>query len=146
MPTIHLRVITPERTLLDEDVAEVTLQTKNGQISILPNHMPLISEVEPGEIIVKNKIEDHVVLVYGGFIYVRKGSEVLILADAAEHLDELSEIKIEEAKQRAEQIKKSATGNKEMLAEAEAELSRIATQLKSLDKNRGIHRRHHRKL
>lgn len=140
MSVIQLKVITPERTLVDEEVAEVILPTKTGQIAILPNHMPLIAEIEPGDIVIRSKNSENVTLVYGGFVYVKEKSQVLILADSAEHLHELNETEILEAKKRAEAAKEAAIGNKELLAESEAEIARITTQLRSITRHSGIKR------
>jgi len=137
---LHLRVITPERTLIDSMISEVILPTKTGQIAILPNHMPLIAEIMPGSIVIKSKEEERVAVVYGGFIYVKENSEVLVLADAAEHLHELNEAEIMAAKQRAEDARDAAKGNIALTAVSEAELSRITTQLRSIHRHSGIKR------
>lgn len=142
MSKLHLSIITPERTLLDEMVEEVTLLVKTGQITILSNHAPLIAEISPGEIVIRNKDDEKIALAYGGFVHVKNGSEVIVLADAAEHLHELNETEIVEAKKAAEEALAEAVANKELFAESEAELVRIATQLKSIKRHSGIKRRH----
>ncbi|MEI6267214.1 MAG: ATP synthase F1 subunit epsilon [bacterium] len=142
MSKIHLKVVSPERTLVDNEIEEVIVWTKTGQIAILPNHMPLVTEIEPGDIIIKTGKEDIIAVIYGGFIQVKEKSEVLILADGAEHLHELNEAEIKEAKERAEQAKKQSKGNKVIFAASEAELARITTQLRSITRHSGIRRRH----
>jgi len=146
MPQIHLRVITPERTLIDGLVDEVVLPTKTGQIAVLPNHIPLIAEIIPGDIIVKAKGDDKVTVVYGGFIYVKENSEVLVLADSAEHLHELNEAEILAAKKRAEEARDSVGKDHALFAESEAELARISTQLRSINRHSGIKRRHNKEI
>lgn len=146
MSKLHLRVITPERTLIDSMIDEVILPTKNGQIAILPNHIPLIAEVMPGDIVIKSKEDDKVAIVYGGFIYVKEGSEALILADSAEHLHELNEAEILAAKKRAEEARDSVDKDHALFAESEAELARISTQLRSINRHSGIKRRRNKDI
>ncbi len=141
MAQIHLTIISPERTLLDDMVDEVVLPTDTGQIAILPHHQPLISQVVNGDILVKQGSKEQVAVVYGGFVYVKDGIEVLILADAAEHLHELNEVEIMAAKKRVEEAKASAGTDHALIATSEAELARITTQLRSITKHSGIKRR-----
>jgi F-type H+-transporting ATPase subunit epsilon len=120
---------------MDEDVKEVSLPTPDGQITVLPNHIPLVTMISPGEIIVHGEKDRKIGLVYGGFVYVEENSQVTVLADSAEHLEELNEKEIEEAKRRAEDLKKKAVTIEEQVS-AEAALARSIAQLKSLRKHR----------
>ncbi len=144
MSTLHLKVVSPERTLLDDNVDEVVLPTVTGQIAVLPHHMPLVSELAHGDIIVKKGDHTQVALVYGGFVYVKPGNEVMILADSADHLHELNEAEILEAKKRAENAIEGAKGDHALLATSEAELSRITTQLRSLTRHSTLRKHHHK--
>jgi F-type H+-transporting ATPase subunit epsilon len=138
VPHLHLKVVSPERTLLDEDAEEVILQAKTGQIAILPNHMPMVTELANGDIVVRKNGHDEVSLIYGGFVYVKEGSNVLILADGAEHLAELNEAEILEARKEALVAIENAKGNETALAVSEAQLARITTQLRSLHRHTGL--------
>jgi F-type H+-transporting ATPase subunit epsilon len=51
MSQIKLSIITPERTLFSEEVSQVTLHTKEGDITVLPGHIPIITTLAPGELI-----------------------------------------------------------------------------------------------
>lgn len=146
MDKINLKIVTPERTLLEEKVSEILLHTAQGQIAILPHHTSLVSEIMPGEIIVRSSKDEKIALVYGGFLHVQPHNEVIILADSAEHLHELNEAEIIEAKKRAEDIKAGSIGDKERLAEAEAELARISTQLRVVNKHRNLKARSHKNI
>lgn len=103
--TIKFEVVTPERVVLKEDVTQVTVPTKDGEITVLPEHIPLLSILKPGIIEVK-KIDGKkdVIAVSGGFIDVLK-NKIVILADTAELAEEIDLGKAEEARKRAEKIK-----------------------------------------
>lgn len=107
MAKLHLKLITPERTLLDEEVVSLTCATEDGEITILPNHTPLVATLTSGELVAKNGGEPHFVHVAGGFIEVRPNNEIIILADGAEHFYEIDIARAEEAKKQAEEILKS---------------------------------------
>lgn len=141
MAQLHLTIISPERTLFDDMVDEVLLPTAGGQIGVLPHHMPMIAQVVNGDIVIKQGKNDHVTVVYGGFVNVKDGIEMQILADSAEHLSELNEAEILEAKKRVEAAMKNASGDHAMIATSTAELARITTQLRSITKHSGIKRR-----
>jgi len=106
--TIKFEIVTPERVVLKEDILQVTVPTRNGEITVLPNHIPLVASLQPGVIEVKTKAgETEIMSVSGGFIEVLK-DKVVILADTAERAEEIDEKRAEEAKERAEKIKKEA--------------------------------------
>jgi F-type H+-transporting ATPase subunit epsilon len=104
MNYLKLQLITPERTVLSEEVRSITCPTEAGQITILPNHAPLVANLTSGELITKNGGVDNFIHVAGGFVEVRKNNEVIILADAAEHHFEIDIARAEEAKKQAEAI------------------------------------------
>src|SRR3990167_5928879 len=101
---LKLKIVTPERLILEELVDQVTLPTTEGEITILPDHVPLITGLTSGDVIAKTKGEDVPMAVAGGFVEVHnvslqnddKVTEVAVLADFAEHVQELSEEKIAE--------------------------------------------------
>ncbi len=103
MSKIHFELTTPERIVFKEEIDQITLPTKEGEITILPNHIPLVAVLVPGmATLIKNGVESYVA-VSGGFIEVRPGSRVIVLADTAERAEELDLKKIEEAHARAVQ-------------------------------------------
>ena len=70
---IKFEITTPERVVLKEEVAQITVPTRNGEITVLPNHIPLVSVLEPGVIeVIKSNGEREVMSVSGGFIEDRK--------------------------------------------------------------------------
>jgi F-type H+-transporting ATPase subunit epsilon len=102
---IQFEIVTPEREVLREKVIQVTVPTKEGEITVLPNHIPLVAVLVPGVIEVKTpKGGIEVMAVSGGFIEVLK-DKVVILADTAERAEEIDIERAEEARKRAEELK-----------------------------------------
>ncbi len=98
---IKFEIVTPERVVLKEEIIQVTVPTKMGEITVLPGHIPLVSSLLPGVIeIVKSENKRDVMSVSGGFIEVLK-DKVVILADTAERAEEIDEKKAEAARERA---------------------------------------------
>ena len=125
---IKFKIITPDRVLIDELVDQVTLPTTEGEITILPQHIPLVTELSKGDIVAIVGNEYIPVAVVGGFARI-SGEEVAILADFAEHVSELTDVAITQAKNRAEELKKIAN-NKEIvdIEHFETELARSITR------------------
>ena len=136
---LKLKIVTPESLVLDELVDQVSIPTTLGEITVLPDHIPLITGVASGDIVAVEKGEHIPFAVVGGFLEVKKNSEgmteVAILADFAEHVSGLSEEKIEQAKQKAEEMRQLMI-NKESVdfEHFEAELERSLTRVKIADK------------
>jgi F-type H+-transporting ATPase subunit epsilon len=98
---LHLTVVTAERTILDrEDVSRLIVPTVEGQITILPSHAPLMTSLGIGEMVAVTPAGDEPMVVHGGFLQV-VGDRVSVLADAAEHVDEIDEARADEARERA---------------------------------------------
>jgi len=136
MKKFKIQVTTPERVIFEEEVEEVTLPTKDGEITVLAGHVPLIGEIIPGEMIVKNGEEKRNTLLLGGFVHVEEGGKVIVIADSAEHLHEISEKEAIEARKRAEKLMQESIDDAEGFAEAEAELIRSLARLKIVRKHR----------
>lgn len=100
---INFEIVTPERTVLKEKIAQVSVPTKMGEITVLPNHIPLVASLMPGVIeVVKTDGTREIMSISGGFIEVLK-DKVVILADTAERAEEIDMKRAEEARRRAEQ-------------------------------------------
>jgi F-type H+-transporting ATPase subunit epsilon len=104
---IKFEIVTPEKVVLEEDVLEISVPTKEGEITVLPDHIPLVAGLMPGviEITEKENGKKKIVSVSGGFIEVLK-NKVVILADTAERAEEINIDRAEEARKRAEETKK----------------------------------------
>ena len=94
---IKFEIVTPERVVLKEEILQITVPTKMGEITVLPDHIPLVSSLLPGVVHVKKKDgQDEIMSISGGFLEVLK-DKVVILADTAERAEELDLDRAEEA-------------------------------------------------
>ena len=104
--TIKFELVTPERVVLKEEVLQATIPTQSGEITILPDHIPLVSILIPGVIELKKMTgESEVISVSGGFVEVLK-NKLVILADTAELAIELDEQRIEKQLARSKAVKR----------------------------------------
>lgn len=140
MKTLEFSIVTPERVVFQALTVEaVTVPTKMGEITILPDHLPLVSALAPGEARVKVGDEEVAMAVAGGFIEIRPG-KVVMLADTAEHASEINEQRAEEARQRATQLmQQERIIEQDEYAALSAKLERELARLKVARKYR--HRR-----
>ncbi len=129
--SIHLTITTPERSLIDAQVDQVSIPTTLGEITVLPHHIPLLAEVVPGELRLRTQGRDEFFAVAGGFVEVRAGNEVVLLADAAEREEELDIAKIEEAEARARKVlAEQVVADDQSFAQAAAALERELARLR----------------
>jgi F-type H+-transporting ATPase subunit epsilon len=98
---LKLEIVSPERMVYNDDVDMVIVPGRNGQLGILPHHTPLISSLGVGELRIKKSGTEESMLISGGFVEVRP-DKVIVMADLAEHSDEIDEAKAVEARKRAE--------------------------------------------
>ena len=99
--TLKLEIVTPEAKVYSEDVEMVTLTGAEGEMGILPLHMPLMTLLQAGEIVARKDGKNIFLAVGDGFVQVT-GDRVAILTDMAISADNIDEAKAEEARQRAE--------------------------------------------
>ena len=131
---MNLQLVTPERTVLTEEVVSLTCPTVDGEITILPGHAPIIATLTSGELIARstNKHNDgsHNIHVAGGFVQVQNsGREIIILADAAEHFYEIDLERAKQAKTEAENILREQTLSDEEYAMAAVWLQRSLSRI-----------------
>ena len=101
MATIKLEIVTPEAKTFSDDVDMVTLTGTEGEMGILPQHMPLMTSLVGGEIHARKGLENIFLAVGDGFVQVT-GEKISILTDMAIRAENIDEAKAEEARQRAE--------------------------------------------
>ncbi len=126
--TLKLEIVTPEGTAFAEDVNLVTLPGVAGQFGVYPQHVPLMTQMVPGEIIVNKGGRETYIAAGGGLIEVT-ASHVAILTDLAVQADKIDEAKAEEARRRAEARLKEKLSDEEV-AMTNASLARSLAQLK----------------
>jgi F-type H+-transporting ATPase subunit epsilon len=134
MATTRLDIVTAERGVFSDEVDEVVAPGVEGQLGILPHHAPLMTMLLPGELLVKKGGEEFYLAISGGFIEVRP-DHIIILADAAERVEEIDIARAEEAKRRAEaRLAEHAPGVD--MARAEAALRRSLIRLRVAERRR----------
>src|SRR5512143_150322 len=125
--TLRLEIVTPDSVVYSEDVEMVTLPTVEGQIGVLPQHVGLMTQLVPGEIIVRRGGHDEFLAVGEGLIEVT-ATRVSILTDMAVAADKIDEARVEEARQRAEARLREKLSAEE-IASVNASLARSLAQL-----------------
>lgn len=101
---INFELVTPERRLLQQAVRQITLPTAMGEITLLPHHIPLVAMLRPGMMTVTHPDGTvNYLAVSGGFVEVLP-DKVVVLADTAEHSEEIDQARAEEAHQRAKEV------------------------------------------
>ena len=101
--TIRLRVVTPSRQVLDEDVDEVTAHGELGEFGVLPNHIAFLSTLVPGELSYKQGAVKRSLFVSGGYAEVLD-NVMTVLAPAAEFASEIDPGRAQRARERAEKV------------------------------------------
>jgi F-type H+-transporting ATPase subunit epsilon len=132
---LRLEIVTPEATVYSEEVEMVTLPAVAGQIGILPGHIPLMTQMVPGEMIVHKGDSDHFLAVGEGLVEIT-GRRVAILTDMAIAVESIDEAKADEAHQRAAARLREKVSSEE-LASVNAALARSLAQLRVKRRHRG---------
>ncbi len=125
--TLRFEIATPEAIVYSEDVDMVTLPSVEGELGILPQHVGLMTQLVPGEIIVHKDGHDQFLAVGVGLVEIT-GSRVSILTDMAVAADKIDEAAVEEARQRAEARLREKISAEEV-ATVNASLARSLAQL-----------------
>jgi F-type H+-transporting ATPase subunit epsilon len=138
---IKFEIVTPERVVSSEMIHQVTVPTQEGEITILPKHMPLVGILKPG--VVEYKKENGVfgvTSVSGGFIEVLR-NKVVLLADTAERAEEIDAKKAEAARKQAEEsLKNLRQFDKERYASISAAIAKEMARSKAVIRWKKINR------
>jgi len=134
MSGIRVDIVTAEGVVYSEEVDVVIAPGVEGQLGILPHHAPLMTTLQVGELRVRKGGEEFSLVISGGFLEVRP-DRVIVLADAAERVEEIDLARAEEAKRRAQEQLSHPTPEVD-LAQAEAALRRSLARLKVGEKRR----------
>ncbi len=132
---LHVEIITPDETVYSGDAESVTLPTAEGEITVLPHHIPLIGVLIPGTVIIHVKGKESVFAVSRGVIEI-DGATVRVLADTADRAEALEEAAIEKAKTTAEQLVNEKRADAEGFAEATAILEKEMARLRTIRRHR----------
>ena len=126
--TLKLEIVTQDAVAFSEAVDMVTLPGVEGQMGILPQHVPLMTHMVPGEMIVRKNGQDRFLAVGEGFVEIT-GDKVSILTDMAVAAESIDEAKAEEARQRA-QARLREKMSAEEVASVNGALARSLAQLR----------------
>ena len=130
---IRLRVVTPTRLVLDEDVDEVTAQGELGEFGVLPNHIAFLSTLVPGELTYKQGATKKTLAVSGGYAEVLD-NVMTVLAPSAEFADEIDVARAQRAKERAEKIMAEVNLEEKDRQAADSALKRAIVRLQVASK------------
>ena len=135
---LKLKIVTPEKLILEEMVESVTFPSTEGELTVLPEHIPMIAGLASGDVVALVNGEQVPMAVSGGFVEVKQvdgTTEVAVLADFAEHVADITDEDIKQAEAKAEELKKMAD-NKEVVdfEHFASELERSLTRVKIADK------------
>lgn len=135
MKKIELKIVTPERVVYESEVDGVSFPTVEGEITVLPGHIPIISAIKPGELKIKKDGKVEFFSVAKGVIEV-DGKRITMLADAAEKAEEIDEKRAEEAREKAKKLMSETRVDEEGYTDAVAEMERALSRLKIARKRR----------
>ena len=128
MATLKLEIVTPEAKIFSDDVDMVTLTGVDGEMGILPNHVPLMTQLAAGEIVARKGADTIFLVVGDGFVQIT-GERVSVLTDMAINADNIDEAQAQEALQRAE-ARLAEKMSDEEAARVQAAILHAANQIK----------------
>lgn len=135
---IKFKIVTPEKTVYESEVDQATLPVLDGQVTILPNHRSYIAALKPGEIMIKVGGDEILMATSGGFIEFQNNT-LVVLADTAEAAEEIDVKRAEEARKRAEELKKEKVSMDEM------EYAKVSASIEKESARIRVARRHRTK-
>lgn len=137
MSPLRCEIVTQERVVYNQDVDMVIAPGSEGELGILPHHVPLLTALAAGELRVKTAAGEESFAISGGFMEVQP-DHVTVLARSAEHADEIDVSRAEQARVRAEQLlEQGIPADPDQYRNIEAALRRSSVRLKVARKQRG---------
>ncbi len=120
MAGLTLRLVSQEKELLNTAIDELTVTSSEGELTILPGHIPIFTRLVPCEAVYHKDGKVETVLISRGFMSVDQGGAITLLVDSARHARELSLTQVQEAIKKAQATMATSTSSHELqLAEAE---------------------------
>lgn len=136
---MKFQIITPERVVFSEEVEQVTTMTRDGEITVLPHHVALVSILQPGELKYKKNGQEFSLAVSGGFLEVLPDNSLVILADTAEPAEEIDLERAEKAREKAEKLMSESRHREDVDYTAlQANLEKALNRLKIAKKYRKL--------
>ena len=128
MATLKLEIVTPEKVAYSDDVDSVVLPAVEGEMGVLPMHIPVLTQITPGELVVSKAGKKHYLAVGEGFVSVDQTS-VKVMTDMALESEQIDEGAAEAAVQRAREAIASKDFGSEEGAAVQAALAKSLAQL-----------------
>ncbi len=128
MAQLNLKIVTPEKEVLNEEVDQVNVSTSEGEIGILPNHANLMAKLIPGELKIKKSGKISYFAIGEGFLQI-ENNNLTIMTDLAQNAQEIDEKAVEAARKRAQEALEQKLGDEEY-AQTLASLEKSLAQLK----------------
>ena len=132
---IQFKITTPEKIVYEGEIDQITLPTLEGEITILPNHVSLVSVLKAGELSLKESGKLIALVISGGFLEF-KNNNLIVLADTAERVEEIDLVRAEEARQRAEVLKTEKRLDEQEYATLAAKIEKELARIKVARKHR----------
>ncbi len=126
--TLHVEVVTAERELYNGEASEVSAPGSEGMLGILPRHAALLTTLNPGALTIRLNGAEEPIFVSGGFLEVSNNS-VIVLADTAEHAEEIDQARAEEARRRTQERLEQAQNDAER-ADLQGALERAMARIR----------------
>ncbi len=134
-----LTIVTPERIVFSEEVSQATMMTESGEITVLEHHIPLVTNLKAGEIRYQKNGQEFALAISGGFAEIKADNTIAILADTAEHANEIDLVRANAALEKA---KKLMTSEEKLdaaeFAQLQASLDRAFNRIKIGNKYRDL--------
>lgn len=138
---LDLKIVAPDGVMYNSEADKVTIPTQSGGITVYPDHIPLVSVLEPGEIVVHK--EDYTVnmAVSTGVLEVRPESKLYILADTAERAEDIDVEKAKQARQKAKEMLEERKQQEDVdFAKIQSKLEKEAARIRVGKKYRDVGR------
>jgi len=135
MAKLHLHVVSQEKELIHTTVESLTAMTIEGEVTILPGHIPLFTKLSPGELRFSSNQKEESIVVSQGFLTVSHDNSIIIMVDTAVHARDLSEQRAQQAIKQATETMKLSQDKRELLM-AEASLKLAMLELRVAQKSR----------
>lgn len=127
LKTLTVSVVTPDGPVMEDQFTMVSCKAENGELGILPGHIPLVAPLSISSVRLKRESDEEVLAVNGGFLEVRP-TKVTILAQSAEKPGEIDVERARKAKERAERRLQSKQDDVDFIR-AELALKRAINRL-----------------
>lgn len=135
MAKLALTVVSQEQEILRTDADSITTMTETGEVTLLPFHIPLFTQLQTGVLRYTNNDTEDQVIVSDGFLTLSPNNEVTVMVDSATHAREISVQKAEAAIAAAKKTMEQSTDRRELIL-AEASLKKALLEIRVAQKTK----------